>query len=388
MSLKKKILLTGGRTAFTLDLARRFKQFGHEIYVAESVKYHLCRHSVAVKKSFLVPSPAQHKHEYINALASLIQTHNIDLLIPTFEETFYISSELSKLKQLTNIFVDNIEKLDLLHNKFKFNVMIKDTMISTPDTMLITSIHEYNEFVKDKKITYPHVLKPAYSRGSFQIKFIFEPEEIKLDISEKKPWVAQAFISGEQICTYSICHKGDVLANVFYQNNYSAGEKGIGICFKRIENPVLLEWITQFVKSIKYTGQIAFDIIKTEDGSLWPIECNPRCTSGIHLFPKEQNLPNAFILGDKMNNHLTMKFSPIVTLAMLVYAAPHLKSLKKCMSWFKCLLKGKDVVFRWSDPLPFFTQFLLLINFFNISQKKKLSLIKATTHDIEWNGDK
>ena len=78
MNTKSRILLTGGRAPVTLDLARRFKQYGYEVYVAESISYHLCRYSNSVKKSFLVPSPANYKSEYINELSSLIKKYKND----------------------------------------------------------------------------------------------------------------------------------------------------------------------------------------------------------------------------------------------------------------------------------------------------------------------
>lgn len=371
----------------TLDLARRFKQYGHEVYVAESIKYHLCRYSNAVKKSFLVPSPANYKSEYINELSSLIKKYKIDLLIPTCEEIFYISSELKALSRLTKVTVDKIDKLDLLHNKFSFNKLIENTEISAPKTILVSSMAEYNELINAKKITYPHVLKPVYSRFASQTKFVLAPEKVKLDISEKKPWVAQDYISGKLICTYSICHEGSILTNVFYENNYSAGENGAGISFKRIENAALFNWITQFVKSLNYTGQIAFDIIEGKDGGLWPIECNPRSTSGIHLFPDNQNIPSVFLSNASINESSKRRRNPMLSLAMLIYVLPNLKSLKKFSTWIKCFLKGKDIIFRCRDPLPFVMQFFAVINFFNISRKQNISLIEATTHDIEWNGD-
>ncbi|MBA3661014.1 MAG: hypothetical protein H0W64_04775 [Gammaproteobacteria bacterium] len=387
MNTKSKILLTGGRAPVTLDLARRFKHYGHEVYVAETINYHLCRYSNSVKKSFLVPSPAHYKSAYINELSSLIQKYNIDLLIPTCEEIFYISSELEALSRLTKVMVDKINNLDLLHNKFSFNKLIENTEISTPETMLVKSMVEYNELINAKQITYPHVLKPAYSRFASQTKFIFASENIKLDISEKRPWVAQAYISGKLICTYSICHEGKILANVFYENNYSAGENGAGISFKRIENAVLFNWITQFVKSLNYTGQIAFDIIEANDRSLWPIECNPRSTSGIHLFSDSLNIPNVFLLNSPIGRSADTKRQPMLSLAMLVYILPNLRSFKKFSAWIKCFLVGKDVIFRWGDPLPFVMQLFAVINFFKISRKQNISLIEATTHDIEWNGD-
>ena len=175
---------------------------------------------------------------------------------------------------------------------------------------------------------------------------------------------------------------------MFYENNYSAGENGAGISFKRIENAALFNWITQFVKSLNYTGQIAFDIIEGKDGSLWPIECNPRSTSGIHLFPDNQNIPSVFLSNSSINKNSNIKRHPMLSLAMLIYIWPNLKSLRRLSAWIKCFLAGKDVIFRWRDPLPFAMQLFAVINFFKISRKQNISLIEATTRDIEWNGDR
>ena len=380
-------MLTGGRAPATLDLARKFKESGHEVYVAESIKHHLCQYSNSVTESFTVPSPAREKAAYINALSSLIQKYQIDLIIPTCEEVFYISSEIEKLNLLTKVFTDKINILHQLHNKFSFNKMIENTGISVPKTVLISSLDEYESLVDEGKITYPHVLKPVYSRFSSQTKFVFTRENIDIDILTQRPWVAQTYIQGELVCTYSICYEGKILANIFYSNHYTAGEKGAGISFKAIENNKLLQWVSAFVKDINYTGQIAFDIILASDDSLWPIECNPRATSGIHLFSKSQNISDAFLFNTVISNTSKSKGHPMLSLAMLIYGLPGVRSLASFLKWVKCFFVGKDVIFRWSDPLPFVAQFLAVLNFLKISRKQNISIIEATTHDIEWNGN-
>lgn len=383
----KRILLTGGRAPATLDLARKFKKSGHEVYVAESISYHLCRYSNAIKKCFTVPSPAKEKTAYINALVSLIQKYQIDLIIPTCEEVFYISSEMEKLNSLTKVFTDKIDILHQLHNKFSFNEMIEGTGISVPKTVLISSLDEYKSLVAKGQITYPHVLKPAYSRFASQTKFVFTPGVIDIDISTQRPWVAQTYIQGELVCTYSICYEGKILANIFYSNHYSAGEKGAGISFKVIEDNKLLQWVAEFVKNINYTGQIAFDVILASDNTLWPIECNPRATSGIHLFSDAQDISDAFLCNNVISNTLKSKTHPMLSLAMLIYGLPGIRSLSSFLKWANCFFAGKDVIFRWSDPLPFMAQFFSVLNFFKISRRQNISIIEATTHDIEWNGD-
>ena len=383
---KKKVLLTGGRSPATLDLARKFKKYGCEVYVAESMPHHLCRYSTAIIDCFSLPSPAQNEMAYIQALSLLIQKYKIDLLVPMCEEVFYISRAIEQLSALTEVFTDKIDLMHRLHNKFLFNQMLDNAEISVPGTVLFGSLKEYALLVEKGDITYPHVLKPAYSRFSSKTKFIFSPEPIDVDISQEKPWVAQRYIQGKLICTYSICYKGKILANKFYTNNYTTGKNGAGINFQEIENSQLLQWLNTFIKEINYTGQIGFDVIAATDGSLWPIECNPRATSGIHLFTDTYNIPAAFLEHAFLQSHLKNNQPPMLSLAMLLYGLSSIRSFSDLLNWFKCFLKGKDVIFRWNDPLPFLAQFSSMVNFLKISRRNKLSIIEATTYDIEWNG--
>lgn len=376
-------MLTGGRAPVTLDLARKFTTCGYDVYVADSIKHHLCYFSNIVKKSFLLPSPAEDKHRYIDILMTILKENKIDALIPTCEEVFYISEALKQLSSIVYVMTDNIEKLNSLHNKYEFNQLIKnDSLINSPKTQLITSMQEYEELQINHAIGYPHVLKPAYSRFASKVRILFEPENVDIAISKTHPWVVQEYVSGKMFCTYTVCYEGEVLANTFYQNPYTAGQYGAGIYFEKIYNSALLTWIKSFVKNINYTGQIAFDVIQKEDGSLWPIECNPRATSGIHLFNHPEQLCDALLGRNTPYIDLEKTKSPMLMLAMLLYGF----SIKKFMVFLKDMLKGKDIIFCWRDPLPFLTQFSSVIQFLKVKKEKQISLLEATTHDIEWNG--
>lgn len=381
-----RVLLTGGRAPATLDLVRKFKQSGHEVYVAESMKYHLCRYSNAVTKCFTVPSPAQQTSAYIDALSDIIKHYHIDLVLPMCEESLYIAREGKKLQSLTKVNIENSEILNQLHNKFLFNRLIEKTDVAVPKTTLVRSVEEYNALIDQGIITYPHVLKPAYSRFASKAKCVFSPEKITADISAQKPWVAQTYIPGQLICTYSICHEGNVLANAFYANHYTAGKYGTGISFEHYENSQLLKWVTELVKEINYTGQIAFDVILSDDGRFWPIECNPRATSGIHLFSEASNIPDVFLSNKIIGMPMKTDPHPMLSLVMLSYGLSSVRSWNDVKKWFNCFSNGKDVVFRWNDPLPFFTQFLSVFDFVSSSKKNHISIMDAITYDIEWNG--
>lgn len=62
-----------------------------------------------------------------------------------------------------------------------------------------------------------------------------------------------------------------------------------------MEHEEIYEWVRQFVQATGFSGQVGFDFIETEDGQLYAIECNPRATSGIHLFHPGDGLVRALI---------------------------------------------------------------------------------------------
>lgn len=379
-------MLTGGRAPVTLHLARLFAKAGHTVFVAESIKYHICLYSNAVKKNFIVPSPRFNKDEYIRALIDIIQKEKIDLLIPTCEEVFYISEKIDELSDYCKVFADKSDKLTNLHNKYQFINSIEDCKIKALETWLINSQEELN-----RQLTFTDfqkaVIKPVYSRFSAKIKIISESDKkiSNVDISEKNPWILQEFIEGSQFCTYSIVQNGNIKAHTAYPTTFTAGI-GSSIAFKNKDYPEVFTWISEYVKKINYTGQIAFDFIETPDKGIYTIECNPRATSGIHLFD-EINLTEAFLENPKEIIIPKKSKKAVISLAMLTYGLASVNSFSKLINWIKTIFSSKDIVFKMSDSLPFIHQFFILAGLGFIALKNKLKIIEVSTMDIEWNGE-
>ena len=65
----------------------------------------------------------------------------------------------------------------------------------------------------------------------------------------------------------------------------------------------------EFVKELNLTGQISFDFIQTEGGTVYPIECNPRTHSAITMFYNHPGLANAYLKDSEDDNQ-----APIVPL--------------------------------------------------------------------------
>ena len=385
--MNTNILLTSGRAPVTLELARLFHQAGYQVFIAESLEKHLCLYSKAVSKSFLVPSPRQNCSDYIQALISIIQQYQIHWLIPTCEEIYYISHGLEKLKQHCQVFCEPLHKLQLLHNKWTFIQQAKQLNFPVPQTWLATSQKELEFILNQPEIPKKTVLKPVYSRFASQVIFYNLKQKLpQLQINPENPWVVQEWIGGQQFCSYSLAHQGKITAHATYQASFTV-HQGSCIYFQPIEQLEILNWVKNFVEQQQLTGQIGFDFIINPEGQVYPLECNPRATSGIHLFQLNDHLEQAFFNPSLPILTPQAETKAMLALPMLIYGLPNALLTGQLKDWFQRFLSTRDVVFDWSDPAPFLGQISMINDFFKISRTHQINLIQASTQDIEWNGE-
>jgi predicted ATP-grasp superfamily ATP-dependent carboligase len=378
------ILLTGGRAPAALELARAFHHAGHTVFMAESLSGHLSQPSNAVKANFVVPAPRQEGDAFIVALKKIIEDNKIDLLIPTCEEVFHIAMGREELP--CAVFTDSINRLDQLHNKWTFITSAAEYGLSIPETMLITTMDSlFHAYAHWQEL----VLKPTYSRFAARTLILpsLKQATSTLTFHSNSPWVAQGYIRGTEICTYSICHNGHITAHTAYPSTFTAGQ-GATIVFQHIDNPAIFHWVKTFVSEYRFTGQIAFDFIQTPDGQIYALECNPRATSGVHLLASQPQFVEAFI-DTKMDCITPIDSSSyMLSTAMLTYGLSTALKKNKVMEWIKTFFTSNDVILDFKDLLPFLLQLRSLLSYMKLARKKGISPLEASTFDIEWNGEK
>lgn len=382
--MKSRILLTNARSYITLDIARQLHASGHEVYVVETSNAHLCKFSAAVKKSFVVPSPRFATDGFIAALARIINEYKIDLLIPIFEETYYIASHLDKLPKSCTVFTLPFEQLEPLHNKWGFMEKLRELGFVTPKTWLIKSNDELTSIPPEGTFA----LKACYGRASLQVFKVKKgniPKDV--DILPRNPWIAQEWIEGDRFCSYSICHAGKVNATSIYPVEYAIGGTSC-LTFKPVRHAKIIAWIERLIKLLNYTGQVGFDFIERADGTLYAIECNPRATSGVHLFNPQDHLSEAFLNTNKDTIYPHADTKKQIAIGMMMYGWKN-DSIPNntILGYLQKLLQTPDVIFSMRDLKPF----LFMPYFFAAYVQRSFQLQKPMpavfTHDIEWNNE-
>lgn len=364
-----KILITGGRSPYTLELIRLFGKQGYEVYLLEYIKLNLSQYSNYLSKSFIITAPNSDFDKFKTEFIEIIESQSFDLVIPTCEDIFQYAQFKDEIAQYSTPFFEDISILNTFHNKFDFNQKVKAKGLKVPKTW---KLRQYQNQLANKKL----VLKREFSRFGTDIRIIDNEQGQWPDPSED--WIVQEFIEGQEASIFALLKDGKITAFSCYQKQYAV--EGATILFKSYCEPLFKKWLEALFKNETLSGQFSFDII-VKDKQIFPLECNPRLTSGIHLFSDQPGMVEAFF-NPAHYCEPTGKQQYMIGLAMLVYKF----NLKNFKSWWKDFRKSKDIFYDRNDIKPFFTQFVSFGYFVIQAILKRKSPVEVTTLDFEYNG--
>ncbi len=386
-----KVLITSSRMPFALDEIRKFGAAGHTVYAADTRRTAPGSHSKYVTERFLTPSPRYQTAEYITALERIVETHSIDLLIPCFEEVFYIGRHLDQLSKVTEVFASPLETLAQLHSKVAFYELVRDLGIRAPRTIVAGSQPELKEATGEFS---EFLARPAYSRGAVDVLTNTGPLEGSIAPEDchptvENPWVVQEFIHGEEVCSFSVCRQGRISGHSTYVHPLTLDHGG-GIVFESIVNPETLVIAQRIVDALNFTGQVSFDFIASDEG-LVAVECNPRPTSGEIVMPGQLFVDSVLdrkpsaprIAPEGCRYH----YSFAIIRDMLLHWKDIPSDLKELLS------DTPDVFAQRNDILP---ALYLLLSYGHVAAyrvhvppggQRRNALVRAYLEDIAWDGD-
>lgn len=375
-----RVLILGARAPACLEWARAFQQAGWGVSVADSLAHPLSRFSRAADHFVRLPEPRRDPAAWIEALAEVVRQQAIDLLLPTCEEVFYLAHGLERLRPLCRVFTSAFDVLHRLHHKGDFAALTQGWAVAAPPTQVLHDAAALQARAAEHDSL---VFKPAYSR--FASHTLVRPgraQLAKVKPSAQAPWVAQQFVPGQEHCSFSVLVDGQLRAHSSYQPRYRVG-RGSGIYFHSGAPAPIRAFVEQFGQATGYTGQVGFDFIEDRQGRFHVLECNPRATSGVHLFD-DQRVQLVAALGIEAAPLLQATLEPrMIALAMLLLAAP--QRLFKGEFWHD-YRHARDVIVQDGDRGPLTAQVLSLAEIIGRALSRRCGLLAASTADIEWNG--
>jgi hypothetical protein len=373
---------------------------GHHVFVVDPMEYHICKFSSAVKHSYYSPAPSIDSQGYINTVKEAVQRSNIDLIIPLHEEIFYLAACGDK-EILERLFAPKFNILYRLHNKWTFSELMRGLGLDVPESYLCKSLDDVRALDKNKEWAVKPVLGRACT-GMHHLQINRKDEALlTIDVSNEKPYIAQEWIHGKNYCTYGVFRQGKMQAFAIYPVLETIDGSSC-VYFQAVNHDGIHNYVQRIAEALHITGQLAFDLIETgvegkgEGGyrgfhsihRLVAIECNPRATSGIHLWSRTPLLANVFTSGIPSPYaptaimigtgapsilHQELRAQPgsrrQVAPGMLMWEHKN-ANFKRYLEHMKRLVQTRDVIWSWTDIGPMLMEPFLLTSYYEICRER------------------
>lgn len=376
-----RVLVTGGRAPATLDLVRLLHDGGVEVHLAESLPSTVTSFSKRVAQTHAVPPPRQRPEEFLDALADIVADEEIDLILPTCEEVFWVA-----LRPELPAFVESRERLRRVHHKGTFAAWCEAMDLPVPRTIVVTDRTELHRAMGDVGGRNNAVLKPCFSRFATRTVIRPTPEAAaRVHPTPDEPWVVQRYLPGPVVCTWGAAHNGRLTVHTAYRARFTAGQ-GSAVHFRALRNPAVWEWVATFAEKTGWTGQLAFDFVVTPGGPV-VLECNPRLTSGVHLLKDGPELVAALTDPDAPLVEPTPGTQAQIAAAMLLYGMPRALAAGDFGGWLSAFVGSREVSWRGGDLHPFWSQWRSILALRKRAKKVGEGLLDASTWDIRWDGE-
>ena len=379
------VLITGARAPAALDLARSFRAAGWLPHLADCSPCLTARMSNAPAAVHAYASPVRNPKRFASDVDRLIVQLDPALVVPVCEEAFHLAELAMRRPSLAaRLFAPPFATLKALHSKWLFVEGCRERGLPVPETWRLGYGRDLDGLPPPTDL----VLKPEYSRFGVHALMRPTPEAAsKLRLDPARPWVAQRYIPGAEVSFYAVARDAKLAAFSAYASTWRE-RGGASYAFEAPEAAVttllrglaveLARWVTH--------GQFACDVILDGGGRPWLLECNPRATSGVHLFGRGPALARA-LMGEA--NSVEPADSRFLSLApaFWFFGWPAALRAGRIAEWRERRRSGQDVIGGAGDRAPLLGALADSAAFALAALVSGRSLAAAMTADIEWNGE-
>lgn len=354
----RTVLLSGGKMTKALQLARSFHAVGHRVVLVEQEKYRWSGHrfSRAVDVFRTVPKPDD--PGYATALLQIVREEHVDVYVPVCSPASSVPDAMATqlLSPYCEVVHGDAELIETLDDKERFVALAAKLGLTVPDSARVTTPAEVTGF--DFAAGHPpYVLKsiaydPVHRLDLTRIPL--ETDQATAEFAQSKPitpdhpWVLQQYLAGTEFCTHGTARDGRL--QVFA----CCPSSPFQVNYQHVDKPLIEQWVRDFVEPLRLTGQYSFDFIEEQDGTVYPIECNPRTHSAITMFYDQPELAAAYL--DDRDGTLTPAAGSRPTYWLYHEVWRLLTGEGGRRARWRVLREGKDAILDIHDPLPFFVE--------------------------------
>jgi len=160
------VLLTLGRLPKALAIVRACRAAGCEVLIADPFRWHVCKPSRDVAKSFQVTAPNQSLASYLKELLDIVRQESVDIVIPVSEEALHVVKLRDQLPATVRLWAAPFSELAELHHKRDFVDLATRKGLPVPQTF---TANEPEAQVLAQSCDY--VEKPVHSCSGIGLRF-------------------------------------------------------------------------------------------------------------------------------------------------------------------------------------------------------------------------
>ncbi|UNK01382.1 ATP-grasp domain-containing protein [Ralstonia insidiosa] len=296
---------------------------------------------------------------------------------------FFVSRYRHHLPAHVRVLAEDFAKLRAVHSKWQFLTLAQNCGADVPVSARVQTLDEARAWAAGR----PMVLKPEFSRFGVHVRLYRNgiPDDAP-PLADLGAWVAQTLVRGQEFCSYSVVDRGRLLAHALYRPDWRMSTSA-SFYFAPVRIDAIRTFVANFARKLDFTGQLSFDWIQQADGRVSPLECNPRATSGCHLFGPDDALPAA-LAGTlegciEPSPGLPRMVAPVMASVGLMHAL----ATGTLRQWRRDWRTAADVLTVPGDRAPLWGAVSDMAAYARLALQQRSNMRQAATQDIEWDGE-
>lgn len=282
------VFITDGNLRSSLAVARSLGKQNVNLVCGESSRFATTFYSKYVGKSVVYPDPSSTPSSFISFVKDLVQSRQIDVIIPIGHETSKaINRNSESLKRHTKVPMVKNSKFETAINKNKVVKIADKLEIPCPKSQFITSKNELISF--KSRVGIPIVVKPIDGSGSRGIHFIESSSDFKRFLygytGEKM--LVQEMIprDGDGLGAGFLFDHGECVAEFSYRRIREFPlEGGPSTCRESTHNSEIIAYGKKLLEELDWHGVSMVEFkLDPRSGQPQLMEINPRFWGSLHL---------------------------------------------------------------------------------------------------------
>ena len=375
---------------FAVDEIRNLGAVGNVVVASDTFNATPGSHSRGATHHIVTESPTQAPEAFIKDIVAAIEHFDIDVVLPMFEEVFYLAAHRDLLEGRAELFFPDFATLARVHNKVTFADLCRDLGLPCAERVTVTSDQEL-AVALDRWDRW--FARAAFGRGGLDVLTNSGPLAGDGDVSDvhptpENPWLVQEFLDGVDRCSWSVVRDGKVTLHSTYEHPLQVDDRG-GIVFESVDAPETLEAAQCIAGELGWNGQISFDFLKTADGVHHMVECNPRPTAGCTNATADEL--NTALFGPVPDGPVVIPAGRKAAIKVAVLRDMVLHPLQ-ALADARAARGAESVYARDHDFLPMLYTVLSLQHVhqyrktLGLDRASREDLIAAQFYDVLWNG--